>query len=66
MKSKEELLSMMYCTLAELQSGCTDSNPGLNIYLRHRLEFLYEILGDEVPEEYWGQIEDALREPEEM
>ena len=60
MKSKEELLKMLFATLAELQSGTTESNPGLHIFLLHKLKVLNDILGDDVPEEYWEQIEEQI------
>ena len=64
MKTKEELLEMLYGTLADLLSGCSCSNPGLHIYLKHKVELLREILGDEIPEEDLELIEDVLREEE--
>lgn len=61
MKTREELLQMFVATLLDLQSGCTDCEPELNTYLKHKLEILHDILGDEVPEEYIEQIEDVLK-----
>lgn len=58
MKSKEELLSMLYCKLAELQHGVDDS--GLKNTLKIELSLLYDILGEEVKEEYWEQIEEII------
>ena len=60
MKTKQELLSMLFCTLTELQSGVLDRNPELTVRQQTRLELLYEILGEEVPEEYWEQIEKEI------
>ncbi len=61
MKSKEELLAMLFTILAELQSGTTKSNLPLDSALRIKLDLLYNILGDDVvPEEYWEQIEKEL------
>lgn len=60
MKTKEQLLRMLFEILAELQSGTTKSNKCLDASLRTKLELLYEILEDEVPEEYWEQIENEI------
>lgn len=58
MKSKKELLSMLYSKLAELQDGRIKvNNPAFAEQLRIELALLYEILCDDVPEEFWGQIE---------
>lgn len=58
MKSKQEILIMLYVTLAELQSKTAGKE--LVEYLKIRLELLYDILGDDVPEEYWRQIEQEI------
>lgn len=55
MKSKQEVLSMLYVTLMELQSRTAGKE--LTEELKIKLELLYDILGEEVPEEYWEQIE---------
>lgn len=61
MKTKQELLQMLYSRLAELQDGrIRHSNPDMYDKLRTELALLYDILGEEVPEEYWGQIEEIL------
>lgn len=60
MKTKEELLKMLFAILAELQSGTTKAKPQLDSELRTKLNLLYDILGDEVPCEYWEQIEDEI------
>lgn len=58
MKKKEDILKDLYATLAELQ-GLTDrGNKGLMECLKIKLSILYDILGEEVPEEYWEQIEE--------
>ena len=63
MKTREELLSMLYVRLAELQDGrVKEQNPDLAVQLNTELQLLYEILGDEVPEEYWEQIEAENRD----
>lgn len=63
MKSKEELLKMLYVRLAELQDGRVKAdNPKLAEKLAIELALLYEILGEEVDEEYWEQIEHEIDE----
>ena len=58
MKSKEEMLKMLYVRLAELQDGrIKESNPEYAEQERVELALLYDILGDDVPENYWEQIE---------
>ena len=57
MKTKQELLSMLYSKLAELQDGRIKTiNPAVTEILRTQLNLLWDILGDDVPEEYWDQI----------
>lgn len=60
MKTKEELLKMLFGILAELQSGTTKANPKLDSALRTKLELLYDILGEDAPEEYREQIENEI------
>lgn len=61
MKSKEELLKMLYVRLAELQDGRIKvNNPAVAEQLRIELSLLYEILEDDIPEEYWEQIEEEI------
>lgn len=55
MKSEEEILKDLFCILAELQSGTTSGD--LEKYLRIKLEVLYNVMGEDVPEEFWEQIE---------
>lgn len=58
MKTKNELLSMLFCKLAELQDGrIKKNNPACANALKIELSLLYDILGEEVPAEYWRQIE---------
>ena len=58
MKNKEQLLKMLYSRLAELQDGRIKiDNPEYAEHEAVELHLLYEILGDDVPEEYWEQIE---------
>ena len=61
MKSKEELLSMLYSRLAELQDGrIKTNNPKVAEQLKIELSLLYYILGDDVPEEFFEQIEKEI------
>lgn len=61
MKTKQELLSMLYSRLAELQDGRIKTvNPTVAEILRTELNLLWKILGDDVPEEYWEQIEKEI------
>lgn len=55
MKSKEEILKDLLVTLAELQNGV--HGEILKTYLETKLQILYDILGEDVSEEYWEQIE---------
>lgn len=58
MKTKQEILKNLFATLAELQYGNLEHN--LETYLKTKLEILYDILGEDVPEEYWDQIEKEI------
>lgn len=59
MKKKEDILKDLYSTLAELQgTEWSEENENLEKYLKIKLSVLYDILGEEVPEEYWEQIEE--------
>lgn len=58
MKTKQQLLEMLYTTLAELQRGILRGN--MKARQQSRLELLYDILGEEIPEEYWEQIEKEI------
>lgn len=61
MKTKQELLQMLYSRLAELQDGTVKQDkPNLAEKLKIELALLYDILGEEVPEEYWEQIEEVI------
>ena len=61
MKTKQELLSMLYSRLAELQDGRIKMvNPTVAKILRTELNLLWKILGEDVPEEYWEQIEEEI------
>ena len=61
MKTKEEILSMLYNRLAELQDGRIKTvNPTIAKRLQAELNLLWKILSDDVPEEYWEQIEEEI------
>ena len=61
MKTKQEILSMLYNRLAELQDGRIKTvNPTIAEILRTELNLLWDILGEDVPEEYWEQIEEEI------
>lgn len=61
MKNLTELLQMLYVRLAELQDGRVKiNNPQLAEQLKIELSLLYDILSDDVPEEYWEQIEKEI------
>ena len=63
MKTKQELLSMLYSKLAELQDGRIKvNNPTFAEQLKIELALLYDILGDDVTVEFWEQIEKELSE----
>ena len=58
MKTKQEILKDLFATLTELKEGV--DNPSLDTYLKVKLETLYNVLGEDVPEEYWDEIEEIL------
>lgn len=58
MKTKDELLTMLFARLDELQHGAPDQQ--LTEHLKTELSLLYDILGDDVPSEYWEQIEEQI------
>ena len=61
MKTKQELLSMLYSRLAELQDGRIKTvNPTIAKRIQAELNLLWDILIDDVPEEYWEQIEEEI------
>ena len=58
MKTKQELLEMLFSRLAELQhGGIKIYNPEYAKQEAIELALLYDILGDDVPEDFWEQIE---------
>lgn len=61
MKTKQELLEMLFAKLAELQDGRIKTvNPIIAKKLQTELNLLWDILGEDVPEEYWEQIEEEI------
>ena len=68
MKTKQELLQMLFSKLAELQDlnkkGFTTKTvwetANLTAKLQAEVALLYDILGEDVPEEYWEQIEEVI------
>lgn len=61
MKTKEELLQMLFAKLAELQNMIKIGvQPSLLMILQAEVALLYDILGEDVPEEYWEQIEEVI------
>ena len=60
MKTKQEILSMLFARLAELQGGKIKTNITAAEKLRIELALLYAVLGDDIPEEYWCQIEEVI------
>ena len=61
MKTQQELLQMLYSRLAELQDGRIKTvNPTMTKRLQTELNLLWDILIDDVPEEYWEQIEEVI------
>ena len=61
MKSKKELLKMLFERLAELQDGRVKINhPEYAKAEKTELALLYDILGEDVPEDYWEQIEKEI------
>lgn len=68
MKTKQELLQMLFAKLAELQDlnkkGFTTKTvwetANLTAKLQAEVALLYDILGEDVPEEYWEQIAEVI------
>lgn len=58
MKTKNELLKRLLTILSELEYGVT--NARLKATLEIKLGMLYDILGEDVPSEYWDRIEECL------
>ena len=61
MRTQQELLQMLYSRLEELQDGRIKTvNPTVAKKLQTELNLLWDILIDDVPEEYWEQIEEEI------
>lgn len=68
MKTKQELLQMLFSKLAKLQNlnkkGFTTKTvwetANFTAKLQAEVALLYDILGEDVPEEYWEQIEEVI------
>ena len=58
MKTVEEMKSMLFERLAELQAGRL--RPHVEEQLRVEVALLYNILGEEIAEEYWDVIEECI------
>lgn len=56
MKNKAELIRDLLATLTELRMTIPEKD--LEVYLLHRLQFLAETLGDDIPEYYREEVED--------
>ena len=57
MKTVEEMKSMLFERLAELRAGRL--RPHVEEQLRIEVALLADILGEEIDEEYWDEIEEA-------
>ena len=64
MKTRQELLEMLFAKLSELQDmkhkPINARTATYVVRLQTELILLYDILGDDVPEEYWKQIEEEI------
>ncbi len=61
MITKEEMMQMLFSKLAELQDLIEENNESvLTARLQVEVALLYNILGEDVPEEYWEQIEEVI------
>ena len=68
MKTKQELLEMLFAKLAELQdinkqplnNNTVVQTTQLVQRLQIEVALLYDILGEDVPKEYWAQIEEEI------
>ena len=55
MRTKEEILKNLFATLHELQNS--EPSESLKISLETKLQVLADVLGDDLPEEYYDQLE---------
>ena len=60
MKTKEEIVKDTISIIEELEFGVI--NTELRNYLKIKLSTLYDILGEDLPEEYWERVEEAIKE----
>ena len=68
MKTKQELLEILFAKLAELQdinkqplnNNTVVQTTQLVQRLQIEVALLYDILGEDVPKEYWEQIEEEI------
>ena len=58
MKTAEEMKSMLFERLAEIKQG--GLTPAYDEQCRIELALLYDILGEEIDEEYWDEIENNI------
>lgn len=58
MKDRDWMRSRFFATLSELQ--WTNPHEKLKIRLKADLQLLWDILEDDIEEEWWEQIEEAL------
>ena len=60
MKSKNELLSMLFAVLSELKSKSEEPDSELKTKLQTQLQLLWDILEEDVPVVYWDEIEELI------
>lgn len=61
MKSKEQIKSMLFSRLTELEDGRIKTlSPKIAQYRSIELALLYDILEDDVDDEYWDRIEHQI------
>lgn len=60
MKAKEEIVKDVISIIEELEFGVI--NTELRDYLKIKLSTLYDILREDLPEEYWERVEEAIKE----
>lgn len=58
MKPKEEIRAMLFARICELKHRVLKKE--LEKKLKTEASLLYDILGEEVPEEYWEEIEGLI------
>lgn len=60
MKNKTEIMQMLNAILQELESGTVDDCGPLWTSLTARLETIVDILGDELPIEYYDRVNEFV------